>query len=120
MKGRNMMYLADVLPHEHHGSFQKSESRKWPFTDFGTRGVLPEVHCTGRRTTPTGRTPLGSLGPALGWASKTPNTPTRCEARCVSLRVHNSVWGSVRQLVANTNRQCVRAPTFQCDRAPTL
>ena len=104
------MYLADDRLREHHGSFQKSESRKWPSTDSSARGVPLEVHCTGRRTTQTGRTPPGTLGPALGWALKTPSTPTRCEARCASLRVHYSVCGSMRQFVSNTNRQCVRAP----------
>ena len=100
VKGRKMMDLAEVRLHGPHGSFQKSESRKWPNTIFTARCVLLVVHYTG--------------------------SVTRCEARCVSLRQsagfvsaserHPGV--SVRQsarLVSASERQlclCVRAPVL--------
>jgi len=46
VKGRKMMDLAEVRLHGPHGSFQKSESRKWPNTIFTARCVLLEVHYT--------------------------------------------------------------------------
>ena len=39
-----MMNLAEVRLHGPRGSFQKSESRKWPNTIFPARCVLLEVH----------------------------------------------------------------------------
>ena len=43
------MHLADFRLYEHHGSFQKSESRKWSLTGFGSKGVLTEGHRAGRQ-----------------------------------------------------------------------
>ena len=97
------MDLAEVRLHGPHGSFQKSESRKWPNTIFTARCVLLEVHYTG--------------------------SVTRCEARCVSLRQSASfVSASERQFCeVASERQfcqcdvCAEAPLPRrggCDRAP--
>ena len=50
VKGRKMMDLDEVRLHGPHGSFQKSESRKWPNTIFTARCVLLEVRCTSSDT----------------------------------------------------------------------
>ena len=100
VKGRKMMDLAEVRLHGPHGSFQKSESRKWPNTIFTASCVLLEAHYTG--------------------------SVTRCEARCVSLRQSASFVSaserhpgvSVRQsasFISASGRHlclCVRAPVL--------